>query len=157
MRRSSLLVLVPCLACGAVLATSREAHAGPYLGLDVDLGTAFENQVDFAYGLGASLYFPLAAGASSVLSPEPFDASRSWRLIVDERPTLLFSVPSVYRAMLDQAELLEDGQWKLESLFEPLRHQFKDLAVSASMATLSAAVAGSGRIRCTRYGLYRTA
>ncbi len=57
----------------------------------------------FAYGLGASLYFPLAAGASVVLSPEPFRADRSWALLASERPTLFFSVPSVYRALLSAA------------------------------------------------------
>jgi benzoate-CoA ligase family protein len=89
----------------------------------------------FAYGLGASLYFPLAAGASSVLSPEPFDAARTWKLIVDERPTLLFAVPSVYRAMLDQAAphpdllssvrlCLSAGEGLPESLFEQWQRRF---------------------------------
>jgi benzoate-CoA ligase family protein len=90
----------------------------------------------FAYGLGASLYFPLAAGASSVLSPEPFDASRSWRLIEKERPSLLFAVPSVYRAMLDLADpdanilasvrlCLSAGEGLPESLFEQWRRRFQ--------------------------------
>ena len=57
----------------------------------------------FAYGLGASLYFPLAAGASAVLSPEPFSAARTWTVLAEERPTLFFAVPSVYRALLEQA------------------------------------------------------
>jgi hypothetical protein len=71
MRRSFLLALVPCLACTAVLATSREAHAGPYLGIDVDLGTAFENQVDFAYGLGGRLGWKIYfRGAPVWLLPE---------------------------------------------------------------------------------------
>jgi benzoate-CoA ligase len=89
----------------------------------------------FAYGLGASLYFPLAAGASSVLSPEPFDASRSWRLLAEERPTLLFSVPSVYRALLDHPAARRDslatvrlclsaGEALPESLFEQWQRRF---------------------------------
>jgi benzoate-CoA ligase family protein len=57
----------------------------------------------FAYGLGASLYFPLAAGASVVLRPEPFAAPRTWKVLAEERPTLFFAVPSIYRALLDQA------------------------------------------------------
>ena len=57
----------------------------------------------FAYGLGASLYFPLTAGASVVLSPEPFSPARTWKLLAEERPSLFFAVPSVYRALLDHA------------------------------------------------------
>ncbi len=89
----------------------------------------------FAYGLGASLYFPLAAGACSVLSPEPFDASRSWRLIAEEQPTLLFAVPSVYRAMLDHADArresltsvrlcLSAGEGLPEALFDQWQRRF---------------------------------
>ena len=57
----------------------------------------------FAYGLGASLYFPLAAGATVVLSPEPFAPARTWRILAEEQPTLFFAVPAVYRALLDSA------------------------------------------------------
>jgi len=57
----------------------------------------------FAYGLGASLYFPLTAGASVVLSPEPFSPARTWKLLAEERPSLFFAVPSAYRALLDHA------------------------------------------------------
>src|SRR6184192_1792713 len=70
-------------------------HAG-----DVAYATS---KLFFAYGLGASLYFPLAAGASAVLSPEPFSAARTWTVLAEERPTLFFGVPSVYRALLEQA------------------------------------------------------
>jgi len=56
----------------------------------------------FAYGLGA-LYFPLSAGASVVLSPDPFSPARTWNLLAEERPTLFFAVPSAYRALLDHA------------------------------------------------------
>src|SRR5262249_25058081 len=57
----------------------------------------------FAYGRGASLYFPLAAGGAAVLSPEPFAPARSWRILLEERPSLLFAVPGVYRALLEHA------------------------------------------------------
>jgi hypothetical protein len=71
MRRSILLGVVPCLVAAAALTSTREAHAGPYLGVDLDLGTAFQNQVDFSYGAGArfgwKIYF---AGAPVWLLPE---------------------------------------------------------------------------------------
>ncbi len=51
MRRSFLVGLVPVLAfAGVSFASTREAHAGPIIGLDFDLGTAFQNQVDFSTG-----------------------------------------------------------------------------------------------------------
>ena len=58
----------------------------------------------FAYGLGNGMIVPLAAGASIVLDPERFTAERAWRLIGTERPTLLYSVPSAYAALLAAAE-----------------------------------------------------
>ncbi len=63
----------------------------------------------FAYGLGASLYFPLAVGASVVLSPDPFDPGRVWKNVMAERPTHFFSVPSAYRALLDHPEAPAPG------------------------------------------------
>jgi benzoate-CoA ligase family protein len=57
----------------------------------------------FAYGLGAGLYFPLAAGGTSVLSPEPYTPARTWRILADETPSLFFAVPSAYRTLLESA------------------------------------------------------
>src|SRR4051812_832336 len=55
MRHPLILAALPCLALAAVLASAGEAHAGPYLGVDLDLGTAFRDRVDFSYGLGGRL------------------------------------------------------------------------------------------------------
>ena len=55
----------------------------------------------FAYGLGASLYLPLAAGATVVLSPEPFSPARTWEILTRAHPSLFVAVPSVYRALVD--------------------------------------------------------
>ena len=71
MRRSLLLGVVPCLVLAATLTASREAQAGPYLGVDLNLGTALQDRVDFSYGLGArfgwKIYF---ANAPVWLLPE---------------------------------------------------------------------------------------
>jgi benzoate-CoA ligase family protein len=58
----------------------------------------------FSFGLGNAMIVPLAAGASVVLDPERFTAERAWRLIHDERPTLLYSVPTAYAALLAAAD-----------------------------------------------------
>jgi benzoate-CoA ligase family protein len=54
----------------------------------------------FAYGLGNSGFFPLAAGATTVLDPaRPTPDSVARRLVAD-RPTLFFGVPTFYAALL---------------------------------------------------------
>ncbi len=68
--RTPFVVLPAVAAAALLLASTREAHAGPYLGVDLDLGTAFQNQVDFSYGLGARLGFKAHLGDFVYLLPE---------------------------------------------------------------------------------------
>jgi benzoate-CoA ligase len=58
----------------------------------------------FSYGLNNSMVIPLAAGATVVLDPERFSPERAWRLIAEERPTVMYSVPTAYAALLAAAE-----------------------------------------------------
>lgn len=55
----------------------------------------------FAYGLGNGLYFPLSVGATSILLPLPPSPVNVYSAIERQRPTLFFSVPSNYAALLD--------------------------------------------------------
>lgn len=61
----------------------------------------------FAYGLGNALYFPLAAGATSILLPGPPRPGSVFDVIERYRPTLFFSVPSNYAKLL--AHVRESG------------------------------------------------
>ncbi len=54
----------------------------------------------FAYGLGNALYFPLAVGGTSILWPGPPRPQPVFEIIERHRPTLFFSVPSNYAALL---------------------------------------------------------
>ncbi len=54
----------------------------------------------FAYGLGNALYFPLAAGGTSILWPGAPTAANVYATIARHRPTLLFSVPTSYGMLL---------------------------------------------------------
>src|SRR5216683_502308 len=54
----------------------------------------------FAYGLGNALYFPLAVGGTSILWPGPPKPQHVFDIIERHRPTLFFSVPSNYAALL---------------------------------------------------------
>ena len=53
-----------------------------------------------AYGLGNSLSFPYSVGATVVLRPGRSNASDALATVAEERPTILCSVPALYRAML---------------------------------------------------------
>jgi benzoate-CoA ligase family protein len=54
----------------------------------------------FAYGLGNTGYFPLHCGATTILSPERPTPARIFADIERYRPTLFFSVPTNYAALL---------------------------------------------------------
>ena len=54
----------------------------------------------FAYGLGNAGYFPLAAGATSILWPGRPTAADVYTVIERHRPTLFFFVPTGYGMML---------------------------------------------------------
>jgi benzoate-CoA ligase family protein len=55
----------------------------------------------FAYGLGNALYFPLAVGATAILWPGSPSPRNIHDVIERHRPTLFFSVPSNYAALMD--------------------------------------------------------
>ena len=60
--------------------------------------------IAFAYGLGNSIYFPMAVGAASILS----DASNAFDIIDDiqnYRPTVFWGIPSVYAKILELKEI----------------------------------------------------
>jgi benzoate-CoA ligase family protein len=62
----------------------------------------------FAYGLGNAGYFPLSAGATTILSPDRPISAAIYANIERYRPTLFFSVPTNYAALL--AERGEKGR-----------------------------------------------
>ncbi len=68
----------------------------------------------FAYGLGNALYFPLAVGGTSVLWPGPPAPKDIYGVIERYRPTLFFSVPSNYAALLDFTR--EHGDFDLSGI-----------------------------------------
>lgn len=55
----------------------------------------------FAYGLGNSLSFPLAAGATVILDSERPSPDRMGMLFEEQRPSVFFGVPAIYRALLE--------------------------------------------------------
>jgi benzoate-CoA ligase family protein len=89
----------------------------------------------FAYGLGNAGYFPLGCGATTILSPVRPTPASIYADIERYRPTLFFSVPTNFAALL--AHHRDDGsEFDLssvrhaisagESLPAPLFHRFKE-------------------------------
>jgi benzoate-CoA ligase len=77
-----------------------EAYAKPVLGItDADI-TFSVSKLYFAYGLGNGLYFPFAAGATSVLVAEPPLPRLIFDVIRRFRPTIYFAVPTSYANLL---------------------------------------------------------
>jgi benzoate-CoA ligase len=68
----------------------------------------------FAYGLGNSMYFPFAVGATSVLCPGPVTPPVVYDIIERQRPTLFFSVPTHYAMLL--AHRAPDREFDLSSI-----------------------------------------
>ena len=58
----------------------------------------------FAYGLGGGMYFPLGAGASTVLLPDRPFPELVFDIIETYKPTIFFGVPTLYGSMIDYAQ-----------------------------------------------------
>lgn len=86
-----------------MLVTSRN-YAQGVLGLrDDDLAFSV-SKLFFAYGLGNGMYFPLSAGAKTLLNPQRTSVEHVIDLVARYRPTVFFAVPTLYAAILREAE-----------------------------------------------------
>ena len=81
-----------------------ERYGKAILGLNANDIVYSVARMPFAYGLGNTLYMPMAAGASAILA----DAQNAFEIIADihrYRPTVLFGIPSVYAGILAVQEI----------------------------------------------------
>jgi benzoate-CoA ligase family protein len=69
-------------------------------GLGPDDLTFSASKMYFAFGLGNSLFFPARVGAASLLVAERVEPERAFAVIAHERPTVFFTVPTLYARML---------------------------------------------------------
>lgn len=94
-------------SAGAVLAAL--AGFGSSLALredDIVLSTA---RMSFGYGFGGTVLFPLAAGARAVLLRGSIDLHTVTAALDEHRPTVLWSVPRLYAALVDAAGTGDGG------------------------------------------------
>ena len=81
-----------------------DLYASQTIGLmesDVSFSVA---KLFFAYGLGNGLYFPLRLGGTTVLLPDRPTPDKVFEVIDRYRPTVFYSVPTSYAALLHAAE-----------------------------------------------------
>ncbi|MFZ0211649.1 MAG: benzoate-CoA ligase family protein [Candidatus Acidiferrales bacterium] len=83
--------------------TSR-GYAQGVLGMRSDDRAYSVSKLFFAYGLGNGMYFPFSVGASTILDPSRPKPERATEILAKYRPTVLFSVPTFFAALLREAE-----------------------------------------------------
>jgi benzoate-CoA ligase family protein len=86
-----------------------ETYAKHVLGIQEDAVTFSTTKLFHAYGLGNNLSFPYWAGASTVLLSGRPTPEAVFAVVARERPTIVFSVPTLYNAMLHANA--EDQDW----------------------------------------------
>ncbi len=82
------------------MAFSADCYARKVLGITAEDKIFSASKLFFAYGLGNSMYFPSRVGATSLLFPGRPLAGSIFDVIVKERPTVFFGVPTLYNNML---------------------------------------------------------
>src|SRR5262249_40314338 len=81
-----------------------EYYARGILDIQPDDVTFSSSKLFHAYGLGNGLMFPFHVGATTVLYPERPKAKAILEVAQANRPTLFFSVPTLYAQMLHEVE-----------------------------------------------------
>jgi len=79
-------------------------YASGVLGIGPDDTTFSSSKLFHAYGLGNGLMFPFHAGATTVLFPGKVQAAVVLEIAQNFRPTLFFSIPTLYALMLQEVE-----------------------------------------------------
>jgi benzoate-CoA ligase len=100
-----------------------ELYARPFIGISEADVVFSVPKLFFAYGLGNSLTFPLAVGATAVLMAERPTPAAAFARLLAHRPTIFYGVPTLYAAMLASPELPRPESLRLRrcvSAGEPL-------------------------------------
>jgi benzoate-CoA ligase family protein len=97
-------------AHGNMLAAYR-GMASDIVGIDANDRTFAASKLFFAYALGNAMYFPLAAGATTILSADPPSMGTVAKVFRQFKPTLFFSIPSFYQHLLDSPSTSHHLDW----------------------------------------------
>src|SRR5271166_3111518 len=139
------------------LVQTAELYAVPVLGIAESDVTFSAAKLFFAYGLGNGLTFPMAVGATSVLTAERPTPSVVSRILCERRPTIFYGVPTLYNAMLASNELPGREELALRccvSAGEPLPQEIGRRGSASTSSTASArrkcstSFSATGRTSC---------
>ncbi|MBV8208093.1 MAG: benzoate-CoA ligase family protein [Acidobacteria bacterium] len=98
-----------CIHLQHDMVVAAEHYAVRVLGIRADDRCFSVAKLFFAYGLGNAGYFPLAVGATSILWSGSTHPANVFACIERHRPTLFYSVPSNFAALLLHAEEQEQA------------------------------------------------
>lgn len=79
-----------------------DSFARRVLAIRSDDRTFSVSKLFFGYGLGNAMYFPFSVGASTILDPAKMDINRIAQVLSRHRPTIFYSVPTIFRLVLDE-------------------------------------------------------
>ncbi len=82
------------------LIATADTYGQKVLGITADDVVYSAAKFFFAYGLGNSLTFPMAAGATAILLPDRPTPDAVFALMKHHNPTIFYGVPTLYAAML---------------------------------------------------------
>jgi benzoate-CoA ligase len=87
------------------LRRTAELYAVPVLGIREDDVVYSAAKLFFAYGLGNALTFPMAVGATAVLTAERPTPQVVSRILREHRPTIFYGVPTLYGSLVVSPDL----------------------------------------------------
>ena len=87
------------------LILTAELYAKPIIGIDASDSVYSAAKLFFAYGLGNSLTFPMAVGATSLLYADRVTPAVVSKLLKEKKPTIFYGVPTLYAALLASPDL----------------------------------------------------
>jgi len=87
----------------STLVLTAELYARPILGIRASDVVYSAAKLFFAYGLGNALAFPLTVGATTVLMAERPTPAAVFKRITERKPTIFYGVPTLYAALLADA------------------------------------------------------
>jgi len=95
------------------LIQTAELYARPTLDIGEDDVVFSAAKLFFAYGLGNGLSFPMAVGATAVLMAERPTPAAVFQRLREHKPHIFYGVPTLYAAMLADADLPDRDQLRL--------------------------------------------
>jgi benzoate-CoA ligase family protein len=78
-----------------------ETYGNQVLGIRPDDSSLSVAKLFFAYGIGNSMFFPLAVGASTILEPRRPTPAVVGEVLARHSPTLFYGVPTFYAALVN--------------------------------------------------------